>query len=328
MVGLTLSKIRSAAARPSGFALGLYAGLGLVLLVACGDAATPSPRAAPVPAQQSESTAPGPSTASENATHGESFGGAAYGFVVHASDNGRIVLIRRFLGDEPHLLGLTGASYAPNELVVFDVVLGTERIVDYPVEFASGRRFVLFFDDDRLWLLDANDGSWAALSDVEDDENPCLGPRGGHFSADGSRVAWLQNGSSSLRVRNLETGEEWDVSSEGRIWEGWPEDEGRGAVLLEVPAESTDRSRQPGSCAYPWCHRLATSPGMYGRGCPEFDAVSVADDGSRSAGVARQGSPPMPGETTAGCFLEAAENNGDRLERGPWHWVCGANGRR
>ncbi|MBW2462458.1 MAG: hypothetical protein JRH11_12490 [Deltaproteobacteria bacterium] len=314
--------------RSPGLPLGLYASLGLGLLVACGHAATSAPSTVSVPTQQSASAADGPSAASsEHATPGEAFGGSVYGFVEYSSDNGRIVLVRRFAGDDRPLFGHHGESSVPAELIVFDLVLGTERVVDNWVALANGRRFVLLVDEGQLWLVDASGGSWEALpnADVEDDGNRCLGPRGGSFSGDGSRVAWVQDGSNSLRVRNLETREEWDVPSHGRIWRGWPDDDGRGAILLETPTQSTDWPVQQTSCACRWCNRFAMSMGFYGWAGPAFDNIAVAEGGSRSAGAASEGSHEIRGETTAGCTIEAAEDNGESLEHGPWRWLCPAN---
>ncbi|RLB57175.1 MAG: hypothetical protein DRJ42_01260 [Deltaproteobacteria bacterium] len=305
--------------------LGLYASLGLGLVAACGHAATSSPATVPVPTQQSASAAQRESeVATEHPAPGQPFGGSVYGFVEYSSDNGRIVLVRRFPGDERPQFGHHGSSSVPDELVAFDLVEGTERVIDNWVEFANGRRFVLLVDERQLWLVDANGGSWEALpnADVEDDGNRCLGPRGGGFSPDGTRVAWVQDGSNSLRVRDLETREEWDVASQGRVWRGWPDDEGRGAMMLETPAQSTGWPTQQTSCECRWCNRFAMSMGFYGWGGPAFENIAVAGDGSRSAGSPSGDQYDIRGETTAGCSLEAAEDNGENLEHGPWRWMC------
>lgn len=92
--------------------------------------------------------------------------------------------------------------------------------------------------------------------------------------------------------------------------------------MLETPAQSTGWPTQQTSCECRWCNRFAMSMGFYGWGGPAFENIAVAGDGSRSAGSPSGDQYDIRGETTAGCSLEAAEDNGENLEHGPWRWMC------
>jgi hypothetical protein len=310
----------------------------LLVLAACAGPPTPQPQApaqpaaapaapaaqpAPTPAQPAPQQAQAQQQAPAAAPlRTEPFGGTRWGFVEASSANGRFVVLRRFHGDARPSFGHHGETSDQPEVTVFDRVTGQERPISEIIDIDATRRFLLLIADGALWLADAETGNFESLegADMDDDGNACLSPRQATFSAKGKRVAWVTDKAGSLTVRDLATGARWPIAAKQRIWRGWPEDDGRGAVVLEVPA-GTDWPQQQTSCACRWCNRFAMSYGVYGWGGPSFAIERVAEDGSRSPAEPPQGEGEWHGKTIAGCELKPqSEDSG--LERGPWQWRC------
>jgi hypothetical protein len=252
----------------------------------------------------------------------EPFGGSVWGFVETSTASGRIVVLRWF-PSEPRFGHHGEPSVAPT-LTAFDLVTGQQRELQELVEVAESRRHLLVLAEGALWLIDGETGSWESLTDVDlqHDSNACLWPRQGAFSLNGARVGWIGAKASALNVRDLATGEQWTVPAKGRLWRAWPDEQTRGAVLIEVPSGSTDWPLQGTSCACRWCNRFAMSYSTFGWSGPSFEIIAVGDDGSR-----REGQPPetefaLHGPTSSGCTLRASEQDGEALERGPWRWDC------
>ena len=313
----------------------------LLVLAACAGPTAPEPRApdqpAPAPAAQPAQPAqpaatpvqpaPGPEQAQQQALASaplrtEPFGGTRWGFVEASSANGRLVVLRRFDGDVRPSFGHHGESDQEPQVTLFDLVTGKERTISEIIDIDATRRFLLLIANDALWLADAETGNFESLGgvDMESDGNQCLSPRQATFSAKGKRVAWVTDKSRNLTVRDLATGATWRIAAKQRIWRGWPDDDGRGGVVLEVPA-GTGWPAQHTSCACRWCNRFALSYGVYGWGGPSFAIERVAEDGSRSQGEPPEGEGVWHGKTTSGCELKPqSEDSG--LERGPWQWRC------
>lgn len=265
-----------------------------------------------------------PAPASAGALRAEPFGGERWGFVEASSASGRLVVLRRFSGDEPPSFGHHGESMGQQpELTVFDRVSGEERAIDELIEIEPARRWLLVLDDEQLWLVDGVAGVWEALDDADmsPDGNACLAPRQAAFSGKGKRVAWVRRGAVSLVVRDLESGDKWAIPASGRLWRGWPDDEGRGAVVAEVAAGTTDWPQQKTSCACRWCNRFAMSVGYYGWAGPAFKLEHVSADGKRGEGTPPESEGEWHGKTDSGCKLTATSAR-DGLDRGPWQWTC------
>ena len=304
------------------FAIGIAAcaspGAGTAIMAPASTASAASTEAAGPPAP--------PASAAESVSASlllrtDPFGGARWGFVEATSANGRFVALRRFAGDARPAFGHHGESGTPTDVVVFDRVDGSERNVGEIIDVDPTRRFFLVVESAHVFLADASTGKYAPLTgiDTSADGNACLPPRQAAFSTGGGRAAWVVG--DTLRVRDLATGEEWAVASKGRLWRGWADDTGRGAVLAEVPRASTGWPSQHTSCACRWCGRFAMSFGVYGWGGPTFTVEHVAEDGTRSPGDAPKGHS-WDGPTDAGCTI-VAESTSDALDRGPWRSKCG-----
>jgi hypothetical protein len=252
------------------------------------------------------------------------FGGSVWGFVETASASGRIVVLRWFPGEQPPSFGHHGSASVRPTLTAFDLVGGQQRELVELVSVDATRRYIVALADDALWLIDGERGTWEALPDVdlEQDQNPCLWPRQAAFSVDGARLGWVAADAARLNVRELETGARWTVAAKGRLWRAWPDEQGRGAVLVEVPAGSSGWPIQGTSCACRWCNRFARSYSNYGWSGPSFEIVAVAADGSRGEGSPPDSGVALVGPTSSGCTLHASEQDGESLERGPWRWDC------
>src|SRR5690606_1661218 len=233
---------------------------------------TPGPAASPAP--------PAGGATGPAALLTDSFGGERWGFAEASSASGRHVVLRRFTGEDPPRFGHHGETAEEPEVTVFDRVTGQERRIDDLIDVAPSRRFMLVLADGAVWLLDGATGDWAELeeADMEEDGNRCLPPRQATFSARGTRIAWVTAGASSLALRDLATGDQWSLPAGGRLWRGWPLDDARGAVLAELPADSTGWPVQNTSCACRWCNRFALSFGFYGWGGPSFAMKRVDQD--------------------------------------------------
>jgi hypothetical protein len=292
-------------------------------------AAAPSARPAqPAPAASMPAApAPGATPAQPQAQAStplrtESFGGTRWGFVEASSANGRFVVLRRFHGAARPSFGHHGDTADEPEVTVFDRVTGEERTISEIIDIEPTRRFLLLIADGALWLADAETGVFEPLAgaDMAPDGNACLAPRQGNFSPEGKRVAWMTDNAGSLTVRDLATRAEWRIAARQRMWRGWPDDEGRGAVVLEVPA-GTDWPEQRTSCACRWCNRFAMSYGVYGWRGPSFTVEHVAEDGSRAESEAPEREGAWHGKTAAGCELTPLRADAG-LEQGPWQWRC------
>jgi hypothetical protein len=205
--------------------------------------------------------------------------------------------------------------------VVFDRAAGTERVIDDLIDVEPGRRWFLVLEGGNVLLGDARTGAFVPLdkADKNGDQNRCLPPRQANFSADGKRVGWTAP--DGFHVRDLKSNAEWVVKPKQRLWRGWPDDDGKGATLAEVPAGTTDWPSQNTSCACRWCGRFAMSYGMYGWSGPAFDIEHVAEDGSRKKADPPEGKRHWHGPTEGGCKLEAKSEE-RALEHGPWQWKC------
>jgi hypothetical protein len=254
------------------------------------------------------------------------FGGEVWGYAEASSSNGRIVLIRNFGEHEPRNFGQHGPHPSQASLEAFDLITGDSKRVEL-VATEPARRWFMLRHDAALWLVDSETGQWQALADadLEEDRNPCMLPRQGNFSPRGSRVAWIRNGARELSVRDLASGEEWSVPGDGRIWLGWPNDDDRGAVLVEVPLDSTQWPERQTSCNCWWCNRFAMSISSGGWKGPEFTIFAVTDGGKHGPGEVVENSFARHGETASGCKLVSSaisQIHGELLEQGPWQWAC------
>ena len=252
----------------------------------------------------------------------DAFGGTRWGFTEASTANGRLVVLRRFHDNERPSFGRHGETSAKTELTLFDRVTGKERTVSDVIDVNAQRRFLLVIADGGLWLVDSEMDAFEPLADADmrQDGNACLAPRQANFSVGGKRVAWVTENAGSLVVRDLATRAEWRVAAKQRIWRGWPEDEGRGTVMLEVAA-GVNWPEQRTSCACRWCNRFAVSHGVYGWSGPSFSVERVAENGKRSAEKPPQRKGEWHGKTAADCELKARLSESG-LERGPWQWRC------
>lgn len=253
------------------------------------------------------------------------FGDSRWGFAEISSANGRLVVLRRFHGPDKPVFGLHGDVSVQPELTVFDRFSGEQHDLTEIIDIDTSRRWLLAISQDQLWLIDAENGKWESLAgaDMESDGNACLPPRHGSFSAKGNKLAWIVDSGGSATVRELSTGREWSVSARGRLWRAWPDDEGDGITLGELDSSAQGFPRQDTSCACRWCGRFAKSYGFYGWSGPSWTFEHLADDGTRSEGGPPNGEGSWHGKAESGCELRAAFVEGN-LEKGPWHWDCGA----
>ncbi len=310
----------------------------VVVMVGCGAAEAPgaaAPRSAevelPAPANAGPVPPSAASTEEEAARsapqpsgkrQGAAVGGSRWGFPLASSLNGRLVVLRTFEGSEAPSFGHHGEASVSATIAVYDLVSGTERVVADLIDVDSERRYFLVLDSGPE-VIDAQTGAATALpgADPGDDGNRCLPPRQASFSFKGARVGWVSKDGKTLLVRDLATGVDWKVPSTERIWRGFPDDSGRGAVLLEVPAGSTGWPLQNTSCACRWCNRFAMSYGFYGWSGPAFAPQHVAEDGTRAPGELPDGEARWHGKTQEGCELTPEKTDGS-LDHGPWRWVC------
>lgn len=251
------------------------------------------------------------------------FGGARYGFVEATSGNGRYVALRRFEGSEEPQFGHHGEVAGGADLVLVDLTDLSERPLADIIDVAPGRRYFLLLEGDVPVLLDSGRGTFTPLpdADLRPDGNACLEPRQAVFSAQRTRVGWVLSGASAYQVRDLASGEEWTAPAATVIWRGWPEDEGHGVVLAEIPTGSTGWPEQQTSCACRWCNRFAASYGFYGWGGPTFTISRVDDSGARAPGDVPGGERSRFGADASGCTIAPAE--GDRgYAQGPWRREC------
>jgi len=263
---------------------------------------------------------PGPIIAS-GPLRTDPFGGARWGFVEATSASGRFVVLRRFAGDARPSFGQHGESATPTDVAIFDRLGGAEHAIDEIVDVDASRRLFLVLEHGQVSVADAGSGKYTPLpqADMTPDGNACLPPRQATFSEAGGRVAWVVG--DALHVRALATGEEWSVTSKARLWRGWSDDDGRGAVLAEVPLGTTGWPHQNTSCACRWCGRFAMSYGLYGWSGPAFAIEHAAADGTRTSGDGPKGHP-WTGKTDAGCSV-VADSSDHELDRGPWRFRCG-----
>lgn len=301
-------------------------------LYACGGTGQRTKSATPTTSALSTEQSETPKSAiAKDTLLGGEFGDSLWGFSEGSSENGRFVFLRRFPGADKPEFGHHGeAMGASPVLSVFDRFTGVEREIDELID-AAGRRWFLVIDAETLFLLDADTGEWENLDDVDmtRDGNQCMSPRHASFSKSGKRAAWISSDAGQLVVREVESNVEWTVPSSASIWRGWPRDEDKGAILVEVPNNSA-WPQQNTSCACRWCGRFALSSGMYGWGGPEFSIVHAKADGSFEPW---KDDPPTHsesarGKTDAGCTLTASKGEGKDpealLSKGPWQWICPA----
>ena len=322
--------------------------LPVALLLACGPAPrpaqpTPATKAATETASKPDdgaskadpeaaplATEPGAVDKAPKGLRADAFGGEHWGFVEASSKSGRLVFLRQFPGKQKPTFGHHGESLGAHpSLSAFDRVTGDSRDVTELIAVAGDRRWFLAVHEQFLWLIDGDSGRWSQLTDVDmdGDANACLPPRHGNFSAQGTRVGWISNDASKLHVRDLDSGETWTVPAKERLWRGWPDSDGKGAVLAEVSSKDKGWPMQRTSCACRWCNRFAMSYGVYGWGGPAFDLVHVAEDGTRTPGKPDEGKGGWHGATDGGCELEASQTDRVGLGLGPWRWDCSKAGK-
>lgn len=299
--------------------------MGCVLLVAaCGGTSTPP--ASPGPPARSPSGPTGPVSAGGGSLMTGEFAGAVWSFVAASSTNGRFVFLYRFpSGQRPEFMH-HGETDEPIELVAYDRFTGDETRIDELISH-SQRRWFLVVAGGRVSLIDAGAGTWEQLDDIDmgADRNVCLAARHASFSQEGMRVAWIGGGARTLHMRDLVSGDEWEIASSQTIWRAWPDDVGEAAVLLEVPQGSSQWPAQRTSCACRWCMQFAASYGVYGWDGPDFTIMRVTPDGASEPGDVPEGDPAYDGPTDSGCTLVAAETADSGLARGPWRWDCPAD---
>jgi hypothetical protein len=164
--------------------------------------------------------------------HVQPFGGERLGFVEASSQSGRFVALRLFDSGEHPRFGQHGEPDVSTHVVLHDLETGTEeRIVDVMAVDPS-RNWFLLLQDATVVLLDTSSGLKRELRpiDLEPDANGCMEPRSAAFSPNGARVGWIAPGSTSLRIHDLTTTEEWTVKAKGRLWRAFPDDTGAGAT--------------------------------------------------------------------------------------------------
>lgn len=298
--------------------------LGAVALgiVACGGPSSSSrPTAVDVPPPASNSVS---SQASARPVKpGGAFGGERLGFAEASSLNGRFVVLRLFEGNQPPMFGQHGEASVATDVFLHDTVNSTDKRINDVIDLDTSRRWLLLIQDSKVQLLDSVDGKSSELLpiDATPDSNACLAPRTASFSAKGARVAWIGPGSTTMQIRDLSSGKEWTVKSNGLLWRGMPDDDGTGATLLEVPAGSQGWPAQHTSCACRWCGRFAASYGFYGWGGPKFTIEHVDDKGGRQTSKVPESEGSWHGKTDKGCELKPASEK-EGVETGPWRWVC------
>ncbi len=164
------------------------------------------------------------------------FGNSRWGFVEISSANGRLVVLRRFHGPDKPRFGQHGEVFDQPQLTVFDRFSGEQHDLAEIIDIDFSRRWLLAISQNQLWLIDAENGKWEALVgvDMDSDGNACLPPRQASFSAKGRKLGWIVDGGRSVTVRELSTAREWSVSTRGRVWGAWPDDEGHGITLAEL----------------------------------------------------------------------------------------------
>ena len=252
------------------------------------------------------------------------FGNSRWGFVEISSANGRLVVLRRFHGPDKPRFGQHGEVFDQPQLTVFDRFSGEQHDLAEIIDIDFSRRWLLAISQNQLWLIDAENGKWEALVgvDMDSDGNACLPPRQASFSAKGRKLGWIVDGGRSVTVRELSTAREWSVSTRGRVWRAWPDDEGHGITLAELDPSVQGFPIQNTSCACTWCGRFALSQGFFGWTGPSWKFEHVAEDGTRSEGAPPNREGSWHGKIESGCELKAAFADGN-LEKGPWHWDCG-----
>ena len=245
------------------------------------------------------------------------FGDERWGFSWTYSENGRFVVLYLFDSETEPTFGQHGEPMGPDpKIIMYDLASQTnEEIQD-----------VLFVSND--WLVIKQQDQWHRINTVdgtkytldkasqEEDNNLCLGTRLVSFSGKGNRLGWINQDSTGLHVVDLETGEQWMVPAQDKLWRGWPDSEGKGAVFLEVSKDATSWPKQQTSCACLWCKQFAMAYGVYGWGGPSFLQIHVLEDGTREFGTLED-----PEETTSKCTV-SPKKEGDMLARGPWTIDC------
>lgn len=299
----------------------------LVSLVGCGSGSGGPPTTTPDHAhvtpdlQSPAGTAPAQASTLVLAT--QPFGGERYGFVEATSANGRYVALRRFAGTDEPQFGHHGEVEGGAELVLVDLTDASERPLAEIIDVTPSRRFFLLLEHDAPVLLNTETGTSTALldADARSDTNTCLEPRQASFSPLGGRVGWVIDNGTGFRVRDLASDDEWSAHSSAAIWRGWPDDEGRGVVLAEIPAGSSGWPEQHTSCACRWCNRFAMSFGFYGWGGPTFSLVHVDANGIRTPSEAPESARTWRDTDDHGCTIAPLE--GERgYSHGPWHREC------
>lgn len=238
--------------------------------------------------------------------------------------NGRYVALRRFEGTSEPRFGHHGSVMGGTTLHLVDLTDGSERLIDEVIDVEPTRTFFLLLEGSAPVLLDTRTGRFETLSgaDARSDENACLAPRQASFSPLGKRVGWVMGGGASLRVRDLDSGEEWTVPTTGVVWRGFPDDEGRGAVLIELARGSTSWPIQQTSCDCRWCMRFAASFGFYGWGGTAFALVHVDGAGARGdADMDEDTEREWFAADAAGCSITPRDED-EGYEQGPWRRTC------
>ncbi|HMR11669.1 MAG TPA: hypothetical protein PKA88_38070, partial [Polyangiaceae bacterium] len=249
----------------------------------------------------------------------ETFGGDRWGFVVAASANQRLAVLRRFVGSSKPQFAHHGETSARAEITLFDLHAHTERGIEDLIAVDPERRRFLVLTH-AAFLVDSENGEWLSLDDgiTEDDDNRCLPPRHAAFSPNGTRIGWITKQGHVITL-DLANGARHRFSGQGRLWRVWPDDDGS-VVLAEVDARENGWPSQRTSCACRWCNRFARSYGMYGWSGPGFHLARIHHGGQRTA-VDSPPEAPQASRPTPRCTVEPKdEQNG--LQRGPWRFEC------
>jgi len=279
----------------------------LSFIVGCGGGPPPAPeeRVTPPPA---EATAAAVTPIGDGSSRGElptaadgrivgttdreEFGGEQYGFGWWMTNDGNLVALYRFQGDEAPTFGQHGETENAPTLEVFDLRANNIQNYDELVTADPLNRMAVFRESSHLWLLKFDDTEREDLTirfaDPEGDENPCMQPRQVAFDALGDYIGWIRRSPDKVvveEVGNRGGSEGFEVQTpRGRLWRigvpsltGW-------AVMREVPRD-TNRSRsidfptQATSCVCLWCERFAASSGVHGWEGDAFKSFLTGPEG-------------------------------------------------
>ncbi|MGF1467592.1 MAG: hypothetical protein ACFCGT_15815 [Sandaracinaceae bacterium] len=222
---------------------------------------------------------------------GPALGGRSFGFVAWMDAAGRLALLYTFA--ERPTFGHHGEPRgAAPEHVLIDLAGGGAIAVDDLVVAGPRGERVAILSEGRLRVV-GSDGPDIDLTDLgadpRGDDNLCLARPQVAFDETGRRVSWIPPHRRSAVIRDLRTGVECEVPTDGAmVWRAMPLAVDGWTLLREVPEDSDGDGavtfpRQQTSCVCRWCGRFALSYGFYGWAGDAFRSVAVAPDGTRHA---------------------------------------------